>query len=212
MDLHQHLDAAFGRAKRARENARSLHEAGFYGPALVWAVRAAEILLRDFVLAPHFVEQGHDWESAMQRGSNILGNSKWERALAKAEEWYGPFDEPLTEDGGNAWRYWQGTILRRRGGIVHGRAVPDVSADESAEAITFAEQMATWFALRFLVSSTHPNGQRFRELYAKLAEAVKDPKQSVNDHRESGVASQPHQGRKSQSRAQQASDPQSSDA
>ena len=137
-------------------------DAGFSSAAFLWAVRAAEILLRDFVLTPHFLEQGLDWQEAMRRGSKVLGDSNWPKAFAKAEEWYGPFDEPITEDDRNAWKVWD-RVVRRRGDIIHGRPVQDVGKDEATEAIAFAERMATWYAQRFLTSSRHPIGKSFRD-------------------------------------------------
>lgn len=161
--LDEHLKAAFSRAERARTEAQALLAAGFYGPALVWAVRSAEVFMRDFVLAPHFMEEGLSWSRAMRKGSKTLGDSDWRRAFEKAEEWYGPFDEPLTEEGSNAWGYWRGVIVRRRGDVVHGRPVPEVTVEEASETCAFAERMAAWFAQRFLVSKSHPIGQHFRE-------------------------------------------------
>ena len=125
--------------------------------------------MRDFVLAPHFIEQGQDWRAAMRSGRKILGDSNWKQAFAKAEEWYGPFDEPLTTEGNNAWRYWQGFIVRRRGDIVHGRPVTDATPEEAEEACAFADRMASWFAQRFLVSESHPIGRQFRELLERVA-------------------------------------------
>jgi hypothetical protein len=93
----------------------------------------------------------------------ILGNSEWDNAFAKAEEWYGPFDEPVTEDDQNAWRAWVSQCVRPRGGIVHGRNVSEATADEVANTIAFAERMATWYSQRFLTSSRHPIGQAFRD-------------------------------------------------
>jgi hypothetical protein len=117
--------------------------------------------MRDFVLTPHFLEEGLDWTKAMRKGSNVLGDGNWARAFAKTEEWYGPFDEPMLEDDSNAWAFWTGAIVRRRGDVVHGRAVPEVSADEAAEAHAFAERMAEWFAQRFLISTRHAMGTKF---------------------------------------------------
>lgn len=53
-------------------------------------------------------------------------------------------------------------IIRRRGDVVHGRAVREVSAEESIEVCDFADRMAEWFAQRFLASPRHPIGQQFR--------------------------------------------------
>lgn len=158
----RHLRAAYARAAEARAEAQQLLDAEFYSAAFVWAVRAAEVLLRDFVLTPHYLEQGLDWDAAMRKGSKVLGKSNWRKAFAKAEEWYGPFDEPLTEDDRNAWITWTMTHVRRRGEIVHGAAVHAPLRSEAAHAIAFAERMASWYAQRFLASSRHPIGQLFR--------------------------------------------------
>lgn len=166
--LLQHLRSAFARARLARAESQAILDAGLPSAALVWAVRAAEILMRDFVLAPHFIEQGSSWEEAMREGSRVLGSSAWSRAFAKAEEWYGPFDEPLTTEEANAWKVWINGFVRLRGDLVHGRAVVDVSADLAADAIVFAERMSSWYAERFLTSSTHPMGQHFRALFEEL--------------------------------------------
>lgn len=169
IDAQTHIKAAVARAAQARLEARALLEAGFPGPSLVWAVRAAELLMRDFVLTPYFIEQGYDWSQAMRKGSRVLGDGSWRRAFAKVEEWYGPFDEPLLEDDSNAWAYWTGAIVRRRGDVVHGRPVPEVTEQEAAEACAFADRMASWFAQRFLTSERHPMGRKFRELLADVA-------------------------------------------
>lgn len=161
----RHLRAAYARAARARLEALRMLDAGFPSASFVWAVRAAEILLRDFVLAPHFLGLGLDWDEAMRQGSNVPGNSKWGKAFAKAEEWYGPFDEPLTTDDRNAWKVWD-RIVRRRGNLIHGRPVEDAGSDEAAEVIDFAERMATWYAQRFLTSARHPIGEAFRDALA----------------------------------------------
>ena len=99
----------------------------------------------------------------MRKGSKVLGDSRWEDAFAKAEEWYGPFDQPLTEDDRNAWNVWVSRCVRRRGDIVHGRSVPEATADEAANTIAFTERMATWYLQRFLTSSRHPISQFFRD-------------------------------------------------
>ena len=159
----RHLTAAYQRAERARVEAQRILDAGVPSAALVWAVRSAEILLRDYVLTPHFLEQGLHWDEAMRKGSKILGDSKWPDAFAKAEEWYGPFDEPLTEDNEKAWKTWVSRCVRRRGDIVHGKKGSEAGTDEAAEAIAFAERMATWYSQRFLTSSRHPINQGFRD-------------------------------------------------
>lgn len=157
------LRVAYLRAAAARVEAAKLLEAGFAGPSLVWSVRAAEILVRDFHLLPHFLEAGHDWNRAVKEAAGLLGNSNWSAAFAAAEEWYGPFDVPLTDDEQDAWQVWKRTVVRRRGDVVHGRPVVDVTSDEAAGVLAFTERMATWYSQRFLTSPKHPIGAIFRQ-------------------------------------------------
>ncbi|WP_152690540.1 hypothetical protein [Jiangella alkaliphila] len=171
--VQEHLLAAYSRAKRGRDEAQLLLEAGFPSPSLVWSVRSAEVLLRDFVLAPYFIDRGTDWATAMKKASRVLGNSDWKNAFTKAEEWYGPFDEPLTENGSNAWAYWQSVTVRRRGDIVHGKPFPDATTEEAAQALAFAERMATWYAQRFVTSPRHPLGQQVRQLIDQVGTALR---------------------------------------
>jgi hypothetical protein len=173
-DIADHMKAAIARAKRARGEAVRLLDAGFPGPSLVWAVRAAEVLVRDFVLTPYYLEQGMSWQRAMRKGSKVLGSSNWKAAFARAEEWYGPFDEPLTESGENAWDTWD-LIVRRRGVIVHGQPVADVDAAEAAEVCAFAERMASWFSQRLLVGGKHPMVKEVRRLFELLPRPAVPP-------------------------------------
>jgi hypothetical protein len=129
--------------------------------------------MRYFVLAPHYMEAGETWEAAMELGRRDLGSSSWTKAFRLAEQWYGPFDEPLTSDDENAWRVWINGIVRRRGQLVHGQSVEDATPEEAATVIAFAERMMTWFPQRFLVSRTHPIGLKLRrELDAATASAT----------------------------------------
>lgn len=171
--VEEHLKMARERARSALNVARDLLDVGFPGPALIWAVRAAEVLMRDFVLAPHFMQAGETWHQALKRGSRVLGDSSWTRAFAKADEWWGPFDEPLTEDGRNAWDAWATEVLRRRGDIVHGRPVSDVTLDEAAQTIAFVDRMGSWYSQRFLVSPRHPINGEFRAVVDAALLAVR---------------------------------------
>jgi hypothetical protein len=158
------MRAAWARAGATRAEARRLNELGHHAVAYVWAVRSAEILLRDFVLAPHFIELGDDWDKAMRRGSSELGSSNWKGAFSKAEEWYGPFDTPMTEGDENAWAVWTSRVVRRRGDLVHGSPVHEPDREEARDAIAFSERMATWYAQRLTTSERHPAGKAFREV------------------------------------------------
>jgi hypothetical protein len=162
--IHDHLRVARLRVRASLAEATVLGDAGFHGAALIWAVRAAEILMRDFVLAPYYMTQGESWERAMRKGSKALGNSDWSGAFKRAEEWFGPFDAPRTTNGEDAWSVWSRQIVRRRGDIVHGRPVPEVTEDEAREVVAFVDRMTTWFPQRFLTSTKHPIGQQLRAL------------------------------------------------
>lgn len=151
----------------------NLLEAGFPGPSLVWSVRAAEILMRDLVLAPHFMLQKMSWERSMKQAAKVLGTSNWAKAFQKAEDWFGPFDEPLTTDERNAWKAWDQDFVRLRGDVVHGRSVHDVTAEEARAAHGYSERMSTWYAQRFLTSANHPIGTEFRGLLEKIVELNK---------------------------------------
>lgn len=142
--------------------------AGFPDAALVWAVRASEIFVREFVLAPHYVQAGDDWTRAVRKARRDMDKG-WTVAMGKAEEWYGPFDEPLTAGGQNAWAYWKGTVVRRRAEVVHGNVAPDVTEEEALLVIGFARRLSSWWVQRFFVSDRHPLGQ---SLLALLCEAV----------------------------------------
>jgi hypothetical protein len=154
-----HLRSALTRSRAALLGAHGLWRSGFDGPALVWAVRSAEVLMRDYVLAPYFMMEGETWARSLKKGSRVLGSSNWAEAFAKAEEWWGPFDEAMTEDGRQAWTVWSEAVVGLRGDIVHGRAVPDVTHKEAADAIVFVHRMIEWYMLRFLASPKHPSNR-----------------------------------------------------
>jgi hypothetical protein len=151
------------RAVAALEEARELTAGGFHGPAYVWAVRAAEVFMRDFVLAPHFMLEGLSWPKAWARGSKVLGASNWAKAFAGANEWYGPFDEPLTTDNRNAWEAWTKGAIIFRGKVIHGEVIHSPAADDVAQAIAFVDRLISWWTQRLITSDRHPAGQEFRE-------------------------------------------------
>lgn len=129
------------RAVEALDEARALRRDGHPDPAFVWAVRAAEIFIRDFVLTPHYLLEGLPWARASKRAAKVLGPSNWTKAFAKATEWYGPFDEPLTTDDRNAWEVWEKVAIRIRGDVIHGRTAQRVSDEEAEQAIDFVDRM-----------------------------------------------------------------------
>lgn len=169
IDTRDVLKAAYSRALRARERAEALSDAGFPDAALVWAVRASEIFVRDFILLPHYLESGMPWPRAVKKARRDL-QAGWGVALQQAEEWYGPFDEPLMADGQNAWAYWKGTIIGRRGEVVHGNIAPDVTVEEAEQVIAFARRLSSWWVQGFFVSERHPLGQGLLSLLRAATE------------------------------------------
>jgi hypothetical protein len=121
------------------------------------------MFMRYFVLAPHYMEGGSSWEEAMALGRKKLGANNWAKAFKAAEDWYGPFDQPLTEEGDNAFRVWIDHVVRLRHDLVHGDPMDPLPAGAAAEALGFADRMATWYPQRFLVSPRHPLYREFRQ-------------------------------------------------
>ena len=115
----------------------------------------------DFVLAPHFMLDGTSWARSLRLGSKVLGSSDWKAAFAKADEWWGPFDQPLTTEDSNAWQVWISNVVTLRGHVIHGRPVPDVTREESQKVLAFVERMLTWFPQRFMASPRHPMSKEF---------------------------------------------------
>lgn len=146
------LKVASRRAADSIQVARELLETGFPSPAFVWAVRAVEIFYKDFLLAPHFYEG--DWETAVRKANKLFGSSKWDKAIAKIEEVFGPLDEMVTELGNDALDVWVKQIVRMRGDIVHGRRNAD--AETAQLAVGYADQLITQLKLRVVVTRKHP--------------------------------------------------------
>ena len=182
MDIETHMGVAWGRAEDARTEARTLNGLGFHNAAVVWTVRAAEMFMREYVLTPHFLEEGDEWPRAMRRASNELGSSNWVRAFALVQQWWGPFPRATVVDGTGAWDVWTRVALRRRGDIVHGRAVTDITQDAADEAIRFVDAMSVYYQRTFLTSERHPMGALFRErLAAGLPSQVSEADDSTTD-------------------------------
>jgi hypothetical protein len=124
-----------------------LQAAGFNSAAFVWAIRAAEILMRDFLLAPYYLERGYSFEEALERGSRDLGSAKWDTAFRLVAKRYGPFEPALTKSGEDAWLVWREDYVRRRNQLVHDNAVREADSGEAMEVLAFADQIAEWYAM-----------------------------------------------------------------
>jgi hypothetical protein len=123
--LDEILKAAVRRSRGAAAEAHRLLEAGFPGPAYVWAVRSIEVFVKEVMLLPLVLEEidlGADdhWEQAWKRVRELFGNGRWDLALRKVEEAYGNLDPMETDDGKDVWSVWKSRVVSRRGEIVHG--------------------------------------------------------------------------------------------
>ncbi len=147
----------------------------------MWAVRSAEMLMREVLLMPHFMAQGKSWDAARHHAIEVMGGSaqRWRRAFDLMADWYN-LDPALTEDNADAWAVWRTDLVRRRGDLVHGRMVPDATAAEAAEAINFVWQMVRWYAMR-LMGKDHPVGVQLREMLDGARTVYQREQQSDSD-------------------------------
>ena len=163
---------ALSHAKNSLDSARRLNEAGFPTPAFVWAVRSAELFLRDCVLFCHFFEESGDVGKALKKARGIFGDGKWSAALRFAEEEFGPFDEPLTADGEKAWVVWQRWLVSARGHMVHGRM--EATPEQAQWAIDFADRFISWFSQRLVTSERGPIRGVLRTLFEQLRDEYRE--------------------------------------
>src|SRR5262249_43285797 len=124
-DIQVHLVVASKRVGESMDEARKLLDAGFAGPALVWAVRSVELFVKAFLVTPVYFDgsESKGWGRAFKRASKDFGSSNWKKAMAVVQARYGPLDPMLTEDGADAYEVWETTVVRIRGAIVHGELV-----------------------------------------------------------------------------------------
>lgn len=153
---------AVGRARGSLETARQLNDAGFPTPAFVWAVRSAEMFLRDCVLFCHFFEESGDVDKALKKARRVLRKGKWAAAIRFVETEFGPFDQALTTDGENAWAVWQRWHVSARGEMVHGRM--EATSEQAQWTIDFAERFISWFSQRLATSERGPLRGALRKL------------------------------------------------
>jgi hypothetical protein len=163
---------AHGLATDSLAEARRLNAAGFPTAAFVWAVRSAEMYLRDCVLFCHFFEETGDVDKALKKARGIFGDGKWAAALRFAEEEFGPFDEPLTTDGDNAWKVWQRWHVSARGHMVHGRM--EATPEQAEWAIDFADRFISWSSQRLATSERGPLRGALRTLFEQLREQYRE--------------------------------------
>jgi hypothetical protein len=129
-------------------------EVGLPGPAYAWAVRSMEILMKEFMLLPMFLEElSGDLMRASKKARKLFGSSSWRRAMQVIQQKYGPLEPMLTEQNEDVWDLWESKVVRRRGEIVHGSECP---MEEASLIAQWAEQMAVQLKLRLIVARKHP--------------------------------------------------------
>ena len=155
-ELDNLIKTAIARSGASLAEAHALLDAGFPGPAFVWAVRSIEIYVKEVMLLPLFLEETHgDEELAWRKARELFDPSKWARAIRKVDEVYGPLEPMTTEDGKNVWDVWKSReIVGKRGDVVHGRI--DATAEETSTLLVWAEQMKTQLTLRLITAGKHP--------------------------------------------------------
>ena len=174
---------AIKRSRDSAAEARRLLEAGFPGPAYVWAVRSVEIFVKEVMLLPLFLieiegkpdEFDRVWGEAWQRIRDSFGSGRWDGALRKVDEAFGPLAPMRTDDGKDVWSEWKSRVVPRRGDTVHGRPTEngDPSPDEAAQVVQWADQMMDQLTLRLVVTGTHPLHDLFVAAFDSAAEAYR---------------------------------------
>jgi hypothetical protein len=177
------IRVAIRRSRDSAAEARRLLEAGFPGPAYVWAVRSIEIFVKQVMLLPLFlieIEGNPDefdrvWGEAWQRIRDSFGSGRWDGALRKVDEAFGPLAPMRTDDGKDVWSEWKSRVVPCRGDTVHGQPTEngDPSPVEAAQVVLWADQMIEQLTLRLVVSGTHPLHDLFVAAFDSAAEAYR---------------------------------------
>ena len=136
--------------------ARALAAAGFPSPAFVWAVRSAEIFMREAVLFPYFYEQTDDVPLAFRKAQQVFGNgSKWTKALAYVRDQFGlDLSDALTDDGRDAFAVWQTEGVMGRHSMAHGFA--EATPEDAERAIAFVDRFIEYFSQRLVIADRGP--------------------------------------------------------
>jgi hypothetical protein len=152
--LDRAIQIAIARASESGDTSKRLLEAGFPGPAYVWAVRSVEIYFKEVVLLPSYLEEfDGDWERSWREVAALFGSGKWSRARRRLNHVYGQMEPMITEDGQDVWDVWDSVVVKHRGDIVHGRAEP--TAEEAMVVVAWQEQLRLQMTMR-LITSRHP--------------------------------------------------------
>jgi hypothetical protein len=165
---------AIKRSRDSAAEARQLLKAGFPGPAYVWAVRSIEIFVKKVMLLPLFIieiegepdEFDRVWGEAWQRIRESFGSGRWDGALRKAGETFGPLAPMRTDDGEDVWSEWKSRVVPCRGDTVHGRPTEngDPSPAEAAQVVRWADQMIDQISMQSHQGSTSVRSGRYGNL------------------------------------------------
>ena len=168
---NKQLVAASQRASSSLQSARQLLSHGHPSAALVWAVRAVEIFLKEFVLADIYMQRDDSvtWEQAVRKASARFEKVKWRRALAEVDKEFGPLDPIKTADGRDVLIVWEKEIVPRRHNVVHGRE--EASALDAAMVVEWAAEIIKKLKLRLIVAGRHSLSEEFQKMYSEAFEA-----------------------------------------
>jgi hypothetical protein len=122
-----------------------------------------EIFVKEVMLLPLFLEEIPEgdfddvWAEARRKIEGTFKSGRWDNALKRVNDIYGPLDPMFTDDGREVWQVWKAVALPRRGDIVHGRPLSvEVTADEAAELLQWSRQMRGQLSMRLVVARKHP--------------------------------------------------------
>jgi HEPN domain-containing protein len=171
------------------ETARTLSAAGFHTPAFVWAVRSAEIFMRECLLFLHLYEEMGDIRRAFRRTQQIFGKgSDWNRALRFVQEEFDlDYSDALTSDDRDAFAVWQNEGVMGRHNMVHGLA--EATPDMAAGVISFVGRFVEYFAQRLVVADRGPLRGVLRALLEEARRLYEE-----ESSREDGSDQEDHRG------------------
>lgn len=183
------LPLAIRNTNQSLDTARKLLTDGFPSPAFVWAVRSAEIFLREALLFPIWFAETGDVEHSFREVRRSFGDGgRWNLSIRRVREAYGlegDDHDALTDSGEDAFAAWTRDFVGPRGEIVHGRTEADDYMAETA--IAFTDRMREWFTIRVVASDRGPFAGTLREIFEQarsLYEAERDrvdPEQPGSD-------------------------------
>jgi HEPN domain-containing protein len=160
------LPLAIENTRRSLESAQRLLDAGFSSPAFVWAIRSAEIFIREALLFPLEFEATGDVRASFSKVRGFHRSDQWSRSIARIREAYGlrgAHDTALTESGEDLFGAWSRDFVRPRAEVVHGRAEVDEAMARAA--IAFTDRIRVWLTARIVGSDEGPLAGTLRNLF-----------------------------------------------